>query len=365
MGDFRFIPRLTAVEPFSVLNQDGSVKPDCGLKQSELMDIESVKAALRYMYLTRVFDDKATAMQRQGRFGTFSSVRGQEASVVGSSFALDPAQDWIAPQYRELPALLRHGYPLKHFAMYFMGNPRGGAIPENVNMLPLQISLAAQVPQAVGIAWGLKLQGKTGVALTYFGDGSTSEGDIHESLNLAGVMKAPAIFFLQNNGWAISTPREIQTAALSFAERALGYGINGVTVDGNDLLAVHHITKEAVARARAGEGPTLIESVTYRTGPHNTADDPSRYIDEELLAHWLAKDPIERIENFLFRNGHWDEASAQNLRDDCAAEVDDAMTQARSEVPPGSEALFDHVFATPPGRVTRQRIEWQAREAGL
>lgn len=371
MSDYRFIPSKQPVAPFSLLNQDGTLtlaSPDTG---QELMDFATIKAALRYMVLTRVFDEKATAMQRQGRFGTFSSVRGQEAAVVGSSFALDPARDWIAPQYRELPALLRHGYPLKHFAMYFMGNPRGGAIPNNVNMLPLQISLAAQVPQAVGIGWGLKLQGSDGVAITYFGDGASSEGDIHESLNLAGIMKAPVIFFLQNNGWAISTPREIQTAARSLAERALGYGIHGVTVDGNDLLAVNQVTTQAVARARAGEGPTLIEAITYRTGPHNTADDPTRYVDEAKLAEWITRDPIERIENYLKLQGQWDEAAAAVLREECAVEVDAAMEQARAEAAPGSEALFDFVFAEPPSRMIAQRSQWAersqwtSREAGV
>lgn len=328
------------------------------------MDLKEVLEALHLMVLTRVFDEKATAMQRQGRFGTFSSVRGQEGSVVGASMALDPTRDWLAPQYRELPALVRHGYPIENFALYFMGNPRGGAIPDHVNMLPLQISLAAQVPQATGIAWGLKQQGSDGVVVTFFGDGASSEGDIHESMNLAGVTKAPVIFFLQNNGWAISTPREIQTAARSFAERALGYGIHGVVVDGNDLLAVHEVMQEAVARARVGEGPTLIESVTYRTGAHNTADDPSRYIDNDKLAEWVAKDPIERVENYLRKIGEWDDTKAQELRDRCAEEIDQAMQIARSTPLATAEALFDYVYADPPARVERQREAWVTRNAG-
>ena len=162
------------------------------------MSDDAVIDALRYMMLTRVFDDKATSMQRQGRFGTFSSVRGQEASVVGAATALDPAKDWIVPQYREFPALIRHGYPIENFALYFMGNPKGGTIPPEVNMLPMQISLAAQIPQATGLAWGLKIQGGDGVVITFFGDGASSEGDFHESLNLAGIVKAPVIFFLQS-----------------------------------------------------------------------------------------------------------------------------------------------------------------------
>mgnify|MGYP003350513302 FL=1 len=165
------------------------------------------------------------------------------------------------------------------------------------DLLPLQISLAAQIPQAVGIAWGLRLQGSDGVVVAFFGDGASSEGDFHESLNLAGLVKAPVIFFLQNNGWAISTPRDQQTAARTFAERAPGYGIEGVYVDGNDLLAVSDVMRTAVAKARRGEGPTLVEAVTHRTGPHNTADDPTRYVDEAQLAQWQGQDPIERVQN--------------------------------------------------------------------
>ena len=351
-----FQPDTEPIEPYSILSQDGHTRG------SFTMSLADVKQALRLMVLTRVFDDKGIAMQRQGRFGTFSSVRGQEASVVGAAFALDPARDWLAPQYRELPALLRHGYPLENFAMYFMGNPRGGGIPDGVNMLPLQISLAAQIPQAVGIGWGLKLQGSDGVAVTFFGDGASSEGDVHESMNLAGVVKAPVIFFLQNNGWAISTPRKNQTAARSFAERAVGYGIHGVVVDGNDLLAVHEVTSQAVARARAGDGPTLIESVTYRTGAHNTADDPSRYIDSDELERWTALDPIERVENFLRLQGAYDDDAAAALLAECAEVVDTAMETARNAPRPGSEALFDHVYANPPARVETQRHEWTARD---
>lgn len=359
MVDFRFDPNSTEVTPYSKLAQDGS------LAETSTLDLKEVLESLHLMVLARTFDDKGIAMQRQGRFGTFSSVRGQEASIVGAAMALDPTRDWIAPQYRELPALIHHGYPLENFALYFLGNLSGAVIPPHVNMLPLQISLGAQVPQAVGIAWGLKQQGSDGVVATFFGDGTSSEGDIHESMNLAGVTKAPVIFFLQNNGWAISTPREIQTASNSLAQRAVGYGIHGVTVDGNDLLAVHEVMTEAVSRARAGEGATLVESVTYRTGAHNTADDPSRYIDDEVMAAWVKKDPIERVENYLRALGEWDDIKAQELRDRCAEEVDHAMNIARNTPLPTPEALFDHVYADPPARVTRQRELWVQRNVGV
>jgi pyruvate dehydrogenase E1 component alpha subunit len=359
MSESRFLPSFEPIAPFSRLTDSGIL--DSG--ESPMSD-EAVLEALRYMMLTRVFDDKATSMQRQGRFGTFSSVRGQEASVVGAATALDPAKDWIVPQYREFPALIRHGYPIENFALYFMGNPKGGTIPPNVNMLPMQISLAAQIPQATGLAWGLKMQGGDGVVITFFGDGASSEGDFHESLNLAGIVKAPVIFFLQNNGWAISTPRENQTAARSFAERAIGYGVEGVIVDGNDLLAVHEVTSRAVAKARAGGGPTLIESVTYRTGAHNTADDPSRYVDQQELEKWQQKDPVERIKNYLRSRGIWNENLEQELLDSCAAQIDVAMDIARNTSLATSDALFDHVYSEPPQRMLDQKSDWAKRNGG-
>lgn len=350
---FRFVPDSETVEPFNLLAVDGTLSVD-----RPPMTDEEVIDALRYMVLTRVFDEKAIKLQRQGRFGTFSSVRGQEASVMGAASALDPARDWIVPQYRELPALVRHGYLLENFALYFMGHPGGGEIPAGVKVLPIQISLAAQLPHAVGLAWGLRKQHDDGVVITFVGDGASSEGDFHESLNLAGVAKAPVIFFLQNNGWAISTPRSAQSAARTFAERGPGYGIEGVLVDGNDLLAVHEVTAQAVAKARAGGGPTLIESVTWRAGAHNTADDPTKYADVSEAESWVERDPIARVERYLGLRGVWDEERKSQLRSDCEAEVARALEIALKTPPAGSDALFDHVFADPPLRLEAQRAAW-------
>jgi pyruvate dehydrogenase E1 component alpha subunit len=322
------------------------------------MSDEATLEAFEWMLLTRTFDEKATSLQRQGRFGTFSSVRGQEASVVGAASALDPARDWLAPQYRELPAILRHGMPLEHFALYFMGHPGGCVIPEGVNILPIQISLAAQIPQAVGVAWGLRQQGTDAVVTTFFGDGASSEGDFHESLNLAGVTKAPVIFFLQNNGWAISTPRHKQTAARTFADRAAGYGIHGAYVDGNDLFAVHTVMAEAVARARAGEGPTLIESLTWRAGAHNTADDPTKYVTDADHEPWAGKDPIARVDAYLRAQGALTDEGFDEITARCVAEVDRALGVAQSTPLPGPETLFDHVYAEPFPRFTQQREAW-------
>jgi pyruvate dehydrogenase E1 component alpha subunit len=318
---------------------------------------DDVLAALRLMKLSRAFDAKGASLQRQGRFGTFSQVRGQEASVVGSAWALDPARDWIVPQYRELPALVRHGYPLAHFIRYFAGNPAGGAIPDGVNMLPIQISIAAQLPHAVGLAWGLKLQRKDAVVLVYFGDGASSEGDFHEACNLAGIVRAPVVFFLQNNGWAISTPRRKQSAGRTLAERAPAYGFSGEVVDGNDLFAVYAETARAVARARDGGGPTLIESVTRRLGPHNTADDPTRYADPADDERWRALDPIDRVERYLLARDarHAERIAAFDA--DVAAEIERALEEAAGGGAVDRDQLFAHVYADPPARLERQRTD--------
>ena len=352
----QFPYRSEPIAPFCLLDSngvlaEGSVSP---------LNEEQMLSALHLMMLSRAFDHKGVSLQRQGRFGTFSPVHGQEGSVVGSAFALDPARDWVVPQYRELPALLHHGLPLERFILYFNGHPAGGAIPDGVRLLPIQISLAAQLPHAVGLAWGLQLQGMDGVVLTYFGDGASSEGDFHEACNLAGIVKAPVIFFLQNNGWAISTPRSRQSAARTFAERAPGYGFDGVVVDGNDLLAVYAATRAAVERARAGLGPTLIESQTYRLGAHNTADDPTRYLQTDVLNTWRERDPIVRVQRHLAARGCWSDATAAAFQSDISRTIDLALAAARAVPPPTPEDLFNHTYANLTERQARQLRQYQA-----
>ncbi|ADB52813.1 thiamine pyrophosphate-dependent enzyme [Conexibacter woesei] len=326
------------------------------------MDSRALIDALRWMRLARAVDERAISLQRQGRLGTFSPVTGQEAAVVGSALALDPARDWVVPQYRELPAMLRQGYPLAHFFLYLQGHPQGSAIPRDVRVLPMQIALAAQLPHAVGIAWGMRLQGENGVVMTYIGDGASSEGDFHETCNLAGVLRAPLVVVLQNNGWAISTPRSRQTAAETFASRAVGYGCAGVVVDGNDVEATREAAGEAVARARDGGGPTILEAVTYRTGPHTTADDPTRYVDPEVLAQWRERDPIEQaLATLRGRRRAWSDERDAEMVASITEQIDAAWATAEATPRPTSDAMFDNVFVNEPARVTRQRE--QAREA--
>jgi pyruvate dehydrogenase E1 component alpha subunit len=340
-----------ADEPRQLLSPDGTLAEGA----TPHLDDEALLSAWRMMLLSRTFDERAFSLQRQGRLGTFSPVSGEEAAVIGSAWALDPARDWVVPQYRELPAMLRQGYTLDRALRYFVGDPAGNDMGEGVRLLPYQISLAAQIPHAVGLAWGLRHQGSDAVVLVYFGEGASSEGDSHEAMNLAGVRRAPVIFLLKNNGWAISTPVSKQTAAESLAARAAGVGFPGELVDGNDLFAVHDATARAVARARAGEGPTLIEARTYRMGPHNTSDDPTRYVDAAELERRRELDPVDRVRCYLSARGLVDAASEEGLRAQVKAEIDAAVADVESGPAPGVEAVFDHVYANPPARVAAQR----------
>ena len=315
---------------------------------------------LRLCIFGRDFDKKAISLQRRGKLGTFAPMSGQEAVVVGSVFALDREQDWVVPQYREQLAMLHWGLELSTYFLQRQGHPLGSTLPEHGRLFPQQVALAAHLPHAVGLAWGLKHQGIPAVAACYFGDGSTSEGDFHEACNLAGVLKAPVIFVCQNNQWAISTPLWRQTAGV-IADRAAGYGIAGVRVDGNDALAMYQVTTEARERALAGDGPTLIEAVTYRLGAHTTADDPTRYIDPDDEARWRTRDPLIRAAGV----DACDRPLGRRRRGRGGSVVHDAIDRAVAEVAtagaPAPEMLFDNVWADDPPGLAAQRAELLAR----
>jgi len=347
----QFKPATRAVEPIQILQTDGSLVDGArpGLSHEQILE------GLRYMKIGRAMDERCWSMQRQGKLGTFAPIVGQEAAIMGSAMALDPARDWLVPQYRELPAQLRHGHPGERIVIYRQGHPAGGVIPDGVKVLPFQVSLAAQLPHAVGLAWGMKLQEQPGVAIVYFGDGASSEGDFHESCNLAGAVGAPVIFFLQNNQWAISTPRATQSATVDLASRAPGYGFPGVSVDGNDLLAVYQVTADAVARGLAGEGPTLIEAHTYRLWAHTTADDPTRYVDPAEKAQWEVRDPIDRIERYLENEGVWTPETAKKTNQDVKEYVEDIFAKAAAFPPPEPDEIYSHIYHGPTPALARQR----------
>jgi pyruvate dehydrogenase E1 component alpha subunit len=321
------------------------------------MGDDLVVEALELMVLSRAFDHKAVALNRQGAFGVYLEVFGQEASVVGSCLAVDPGRDWLVGQSREIPAYIHHGYPVERLAALFMGKLEAARIPDGVLMLPLQIAIGSQLPHAVGLAWGLRHQGADGVVICYFGEGAASEGDFHEACNLAGVIKAPVIFFLQNNGWAISTPQRQQAAVEDLASRAAGYGFPGVVVDGNDLLAVFKVTSDAARRAREGAGPTLIESKTFRLGAHNTTDNPPLYMDQNAYADAVRRDPIARVEKYLESRGLWDAERRRQLDKRVHDTIETAVELARRAPAPQPSSLFEHTYANPPARVLEQRRE--------
>lgn len=339
------------------LTAEGELFPDRQLP----VPAEDLVEALRLMLLSRQIDSFAVAKQRLGVFGTYGEHTGQEAALVGSSYFLDPAQDWLVPQYREMPAMLHHGMPLSHFFLLCSANPAGFRVPDGVNALPTQVSLAAQIPHAVGLAWGLKHQKKPGMVATYFGDGASSEGDFHEALNLAGVVQAPVVFFLQNNGFAISTPVSKQSSTQSFAVRARGYGFPGILVDGNDVLAVMAASKFAVDRARAGLGPTLVELKTFRMKSHNTSDDHSIYVNPEDLSTWAKRDPIQRLRAFLTKQGLWSDALEVAENELIKKRIDDAFAASSGDFKGDVHQVFENVYIDPPRRLMGQFEDAKAR----
>ncbi len=344
--------RADAVPTVQVIAPDGSVTgdPDVGLSPDGLREL------LRLMIRARFLDRECMALQRQGELTVYPPFEGQEAAQVASALALGP-DDFVFPSFRELAAAIARGVDAVEYLEYHRGTWHGGPYDPIANRFaPICVPVATQIVHAVGWALGAKLDGRDACALAYFGDGSASEGDFHEAANLAGVFRAPAILFCQNNGWAISVPLHEQTAA-PIAARAAGYGFPGVRVDGNDALAVYAVTRAAVERARAGEGPTLIEAVTYRIGPHSTADDPTRYRDEAEVAAWRERDPIERLRRHLTTTGVIDDAFVKA----CETEAESWVAEVRAGItavdPPPEAEAFDHVFAAPPATLVREREE--------
>jgi pyruvate dehydrogenase E1 component alpha subunit len=266
---------------------------------------------------------------------------------AGSVYALE-REDWVFPSYRESAIGLLRGMPASTVLSWWRGHPAGWWNPSDWNVASICVPIGTHVPHAAGLAWGKKLRGESACAVVYFGDGATSEGSFHEGANFAAVMRAPLVLFCNNNQWAISTPLEAQTAAETLADKAVGYGIPGVRVDGADVLAVYEATREAVARARAGEGPTLIEAVTYRTAPHATADDPSAYIDPERVEEEKERECVGRYESYLRRLGLLSDAAAEAVRAEAAELMRAGITQAEAEPAPDPALLFEHALADPP-----------------
>lgn len=349
-----FDPRTE--EPYQILDETGKVvDPD---RLPDLTDDE-LKYLYRTMVFTRIIDNKAVSYQRQGRMLTYAPNTGQEAAQVGSAYALEQ-KDWLVPAFRELGAWLIKGVPLKNIYLYWYGNEWGSHMPEDVNMLPVSVPIASQLEHATGIGMANNIKGEDRVVLTYVGDGGTSAGDFHESINFAAVFKAPVIFVIQNNQYAISVARKAQTSSRTLAQKAIAYDIPGILVDGNDLFAMYAVTKQAVERAREGLGPTLIEAYTYRLGAHTTSDDPTKYRKDEEVQEWTVKDPIKRFETYLLDQGILKaediEAMKEELDQEVAATFESIEDQSDTEL----EDIFKYHYETMTPQLQEQLDEYRS-----
>jgi pyruvate dehydrogenase E1 component subunit alpha len=334
------------VDYLSILDAEGNL--DASLEPK--LPAGELKRLYRAMLLGRRLDERMVRLQRQGRIGTFAPIKGQEASQLGSVSTLRPT-DWMVPSFRETAAMLWRGWPIEKLLLFFAGYLEGGQPAPDQRDLPICIPVATQLPHAVGLAYAAQYRNDDAIVMAYFGDGATSEGDFHEALNFAGVWHVPVVFVCQNNQWAISVPLKKQTHSRTIAQKALAYGIPGIQVDGNDLLAVHTASLEAVERARAGDGPTLIECVTYRLGVHTTADDPTKYRTNEEVAEWERKDPLTRFTSYLKKKRLLDDG----LEKEVDAEIAAAIARFEATAAADPLVMFDHVYAELPPDLKVQR----------
>ncbi|SEN64928.1 pyruvate dehydrogenase E1 component alpha subunit [Amphibacillus marinus] len=345
---------------FQILDEEGKVVNEEAMPK---LSDDELKELMTRMVYTRILDQRSIALNRQGRLGFYAPTAGQEASQLGSQFALEK-EDFILPGYRDVPQLIWHGLPLYKAFLFSRGHYIGNQFPDGVNALSPQIIIGAQYVQTAGVAMGMQKRGQKSVAITYTGDGGTSQGDFYEGMNFAGAFNSPAIFIVQNNRFAISTPVEKQTAADTLAQKAVAAGIEGVQVDGMDVLAVYTVTKEARERAVNGEGPTLIEMLTYRYGPHTMAgDDPTRYRSEELDNEWEKKDPLVRFRKFLEEKGIWSEdeenAVIERAKDEIKAAIKEADNTPKQKV----TDLIGNMYETLPANLNEQMEEYKAKES--
>ena len=330
-----------AVKRLSVLDEQGNVDEALMPTLSEA----EIRRIYEAMVLARTFDERALALQREGRLGTYPPILGQEAAQVGSALALSPA-DWVFPSFRETGVHLTLGYPVFQLFQYWAGDERGQRSPEQLNIFPVCVSVGTHIPHAVGAAMAARYQGDPVVAVAYFGDGATSKGDFHEGFNMAGVFRLPVVFICQNNQWAISVPLKGQSAVVSLAQKAIAYGFEGVQVDGNDVFAVCRATAEALSKASSGGGPTFIECLTYRIGDHTTADDAGRYRSPDEVAVWKARDPILRLERYMAKQKLWNEAYGKEVKERSTMAIDDAVLAMEAILPPVAAEMFEHTGAT-------------------
>jgi pyruvate dehydrogenase E1 component alpha subunit len=348
-----------------VLDDEGKVLP--GAKVPALSE-EALLRVFDTMLLVRTMDDRMMRLQRQGRLGFYMKSIGEEAS----HFAVQPLRDsdWVFPSYREQGAWFWRGYSIETFVNQLFGNEKdpvkGRQMPvhhsaRELNLVSISSPVGTQIPQAVGAAHAAKIMGKDDVSMTFFGEGTSSTGEFHVAMNFAGVYKAPVVFVCRNNGWAISVPTERQTAAKTYASKAVGYGMPGIRVDGNDVLAVIQVASEAIDRARAGDGPTLIEALTYRVQGHSSSDDPSVYRDPAAPEPWERKDPLNRLRNYMKQRGAWSEQLESGIVERYNEQISSALAQADKLGPPPLDTMFEEVYEDMPWNLREQR-DWLLRQ---
>jgi pyruvate dehydrogenase E1 component alpha subunit len=350
------------VEYLSILDEKGKLDEKLEPDISEELLLKLNHA----MLLGRRFDQRLLNLQRQGRIGTFAPITGQEAAQLGPVAALQPS-DWFVPSFRETAAELWRGRTMESVILAFAGYSEGAKSETKLNNLPVAVPVATQVLHAVGLAWAMKYREKKDVAMTFLGDGGTSEGDFHEGMNLAALYQVPVVFVCQNNHWAISLPRSKQTHSKTLAQKALAYDMPGIQVDGNDVLAVYSAAHEAVERARSGGGPTFIECVTYRMMMHTTADDPKRYRTEEEVETWKKRDPLPRFQTYLKDKGHLSAKKIEALEEEFKAEIQSAVDHAETQMKEGGDPMdmFDHAYAELPPYLLEQREELKKELAAI
>jgi pyruvate dehydrogenase E1 component alpha subunit len=353
------LEQTNSVPYLQVLDENGIVvNPEL---MPDLSD-EQLREFMRRMVFIRILDQRAVKLTRQGRLGFYAPVAGQEAAMIGSEAATNK-EDFLLPGYRDVPQALFHGWPLYQWVLFSRGHQHGSDMPKDVNVLMPQIIIGAQYVQTTGVAMAFKLRGEKRVAFTYTGDGGTSQGDFYEGMNFAGAFHAPAVFVVQNNQFAISVPVRLQTAAETLAQKAIAAGIPGVQVDGNDILAMYAATKQAVDRAREGDGPSLIEALTFRFGPHTmSGDDPTRYRTKELETEWEQKDPLVRFRKFLESKNLWSQEEEERVMDEAKTEFNESIKKADSYEQMTIPGLVDSMFETLPEQLKAQRAEYTGKE---
>jgi len=347
-----------SIDHLSILDSDGNIDTELEPDIDDSLHLKLFKA----MLLGRRFDERMLHLQRQGRIGTFPPIKGQEASQIGA-VALLRQQDWFVPSFRETAAEIMRGRTMESVLLYYNGFNEGTVIAKEQKDLPMSVPVASQILHAVGLGWAAKFKKNDEVVMTFFGDGATSEGDFHEGLNCAAVYGIPVVFICQNNQWAISLPVEKQTHSETLAQKALAYGMEGIRVDGNDILAVYAAAKEAVLRARRGEGPTFIECLTYRVMMHTTADDPGRYREDDEVDKWKQRDPLVRYQNYLEEKIILNSGLLEDLEAGIQDEIQKAVDAAEAEMEKAGNPLdmFNHVYQELDDELIQQQAKLKAR----